>query len=75
MTWSFEKNPESGGMPAIAAAETVHVSAVTGIGFQSPPIFIRSISSFGSPCITEPAPRNRHALKNAWVTSRKMAAP
>ena len=27
------------------------------------------------PWITEPAPRNREPLKNAWVTTWKMAAP
>jgi hypothetical protein len=70
----LEKNPESGGMPAIAPAPRNQVQAVTGMARRSPPIFTMSVSS-PSPCMTLPAARNSRALKKAWVMSRKMAAP
>jgi hypothetical protein len=69
----LEKNPDSGGIPAIAAAPSTHVHPVTGMDRSSPPIFVMSVSSW-RPCMTLPAPRNSRALKKAWVISRKMAA-
>ncbi len=63
---SFEKNPASGGMPAIAAVATAKVAKVTGIFRARPPIFMMSCSP-ESAWMTLPAPRNRQALKNAWV--------
>ena len=41
---SFEKNPASGGMPAMAAVATAKVTNVTGILRASPPIFRMSCS-------------------------------
>ena len=35
---SFEKNPASGGMPAIASAAISIVRNVTGSGLRSPPM-------------------------------------
>ncbi len=63
---SFEKKPESGGTPAIASTPTRNVNQVTGMRVRSPPIFVMSCS-WCMPRITEPAPRNSSALKNAWV--------
>ena len=63
---SFEKNPASGGMPAIAAVAIAKVTNVTGIFFASPPMRRMSCSP-DIAWITLPAPRNRHALKNACV--------
>jgi hypothetical protein len=63
---SFEKNPASGGMPAIAAVATAKVANVTGILRASPPILRMSCSPLIA-WITLPAPRKRHALKNACV--------
>ncbi len=63
---SFEKNPASGGMPAIAAVATAKVANVTGIRRASPPILRMSCSPLIA-WITLPAPRKRHALKNACV--------
>ena len=64
---SFEKNPASGGMPAIASAEIKNVSHVVFMCFDSWPILNMSCSP-ESPWMTEPAPRNKHALKKAWVS-------
>ena len=44
---------------------------MTGIHFLRPPIF-RMSCSWWHPTITLPAPRNRQALKNAWVMRWKM---
>ena len=63
---SLEKNPASGGMPAIAAVATAKVKKVTGIFRHRPPI-LRMSCSPPSAWITLPAPRKRQALKNAWV--------
>ena len=63
---SLEKNPASGGMPAMAAVATANVTNVTGMRFASPPI-LRMSCSPPSAWMTLPAPRNRQALKNACV--------
>ena len=49
------------------------IEAVIGIFFLSPPIFLISCS-WCIEWITAPAPRNKSALKNAWVTRWKIAA-
>ncbi len=49
------------------------VAAVIGMYLRSPPMRRMSCSSC-NPWITEPAPRNRSALKKAWVTMWKIAA-
>ena len=71
---SLEKNPASGGMPAMAAVATANVTKVTGIFRARPPIFRMSCSP-DMAWITLPAPRNRHALKNACVYTWKTATP
>ena len=58
----------------MASQPMTHVAKVTGIALRSPPIFVMSVSSSGRACMTLPAPRNSIALKNAWATSRKIAA-
>ena len=70
---SFDQNPASGGTPAIASHPTMNVAAVTGIKARSRPIHRMSCSSC-MPWITEPAPRNSRALKQAWVIMWKIAA-
>src|SRR5678815_2819370 len=65
-------------MPAIARHDTRNVPCVIGSRLRSPPIVVMSpgVVEPLSPiaCITEPAHRNRHALKNAWVPRWKIAA-
>jgi hypothetical protein len=71
---SLEKNPASGGSPAIAAVAMAKVTKVTGIFLARPPIFRRSCSP-DSAWMTLPAPRNRQALKNACVVRWNTATP
>ena len=71
---SLEKNPASGGIPAIAAVAIAKVAKVTGIFRASPPIFMMSCSP-DKAWITLPAPRNRQALKNACVVTWNTATP
>ena len=52
------------GILAVAASIAIHV---IGSLAPRPPIFRRSVSPPRA-CMTEPAPRNRQALKKAWVT-------
>ena len=68
---SLEKKPAKGGIPQSARLASRKVMKVRGIFFASPPIW--RISS--TPCrawITAPAPKNRQALKNAWVVRWNM---
>ena len=57
----------------MASQPTMNVTTVIGMNLRSPPIRRMSCSSC-MPWITEPAPRNSSALKNACVTMWKMAA-
>ena len=69
MISSLDQNPANGGMPDNAAAPITNVQKVSGIDFRRPPI---SLMLFvWTLWITDPAPRNRSALKNAWVNSWK----
>jgi hypothetical protein len=70
---SFEKNPASSGTPAIAKVATRKVQYVIGIFRERPPIRRRSCSP-PSAWMTEPEPRNRQALKKAWVTTWNIPA-
>jgi len=70
---SFEKNPENGKMPAIANVEMTNVMCVTGIHFLRPPI-LRMSCSPPIAWMTLPEPRNKQALKKAWVIKWKMPA-
>ena len=65
MISSLDQNPASGGMPASAAEPMAKVTKVTGMCFRRPPISLMLFVS--TAWITEPAPRNSRALKNAWV--------
>ena len=69
----MDQKPASGGMPANASDEMAKVQKVVGMYFLSPPIFVMS-KVWWAAWLTEPAPRKRHALKNAWVKRWKMAA-
>ncbi len=64
---SFEKKPDKGTMPVMAMVAMRKVIRVAGILSFRPPMLRMSVSS-PMPCITEPAPRKRQALKKAWVT-------
>ena len=70
---SFEKKPASGGQPAMASVATRNVRDVAGRCDQRPPIFRMSCSP-PMAWMTLPAPRKRHALKNACVIRWKMPA-
>ena len=80
MTWSSacsvshsEAKPFSGGRPAIAAAPTRNAAPVQGIRRSRPPS--RSSSSEPVACSNAPAPRKSSALKTAWLTTCRSAAP
>ena len=68
---SLEKNPESGGTPAMAAAESVIAAQVHGSFRASPPIF-RMSCSWWHAWITDPDPKKSAALKKACVTTWNM---
>ena len=70
---SFDQKPANGGTPAMASQPTMNVRPVTGMTLRSAPIRLMSCS-WCMPWMTEPEPRNRRALKNAWVTMWKIAA-
>ena len=57
----------------MASQPIMKVMAVIGMILRSAPMNRMSCSSC-MPWITEPAPRNRQALKKAWVIMWKMAA-
>jgi len=70
---SLEKNPASGGMPAMASVPTSIVQWVTGSLRHRPPILFMSCSSW-TPWITLPEPRKSRPLKKPWVMRWKIAA-
>ena len=70
---SLLKKPAKGATPASASDPTRNVAAVIGMMRLRPPNRRMSITP-PIECITEPAPRNRSALKKAWVTRWKIAA-
>ena len=62
---SLLKKPEKPGTPAIASVAIRKVTKVIGIFFRRPPI--SRMSWLWTAWMTDPEPRKRHALKNAWV--------
>ena len=72
MMGSLVKNPENGGMPMMARYARPKVTEVIGITRASPP-YRRMFTSSFMPCMTDPAPRNRPALKNPWASSSAIA--
>ena len=60
-------------MPQIASQQTKNTPWVQGIRLRSPPMIVMSPEPLMA-CITEPAQRNRPALKNAWVNRWKTPA-
>src|SRR5579863_768044 len=70
---SLEKNPANGGMPAMANVAMNMVQCVIGMRLCRSPMLRMSCSPLMA-CITEPDPRNRSALKNAWVKTWKTPA-
>ena len=69
---SFDQNPENGMIPARAKAPIAIVQKVTGIFFRRPPMSLMLFEC--TAWITDPAPRNSSALKNAWVNRWKNPA-
>ncbi len=69
----MDQKPENGGTPAIASQPMMNVAAVIGMNLRRAPILRMSCSSC-MPWMTEPAPRNSSALKQACVTMWKMPA-
>jgi hypothetical protein len=71
----LEKKPLVNGKPAMASTETRKVRWVQGRYFFRPPMLFTSCEasvSWMRACIewiTEPAPRNKQALKNACVST------
>ena len=70
---SLLQKPAKGKIPARAKVPNRKVQKVMGIFRRSPPICIISCSSC-APWMTEPDPRNRRALKKAWVIRWKTPA-
>src|SRR5581483_12404553 len=65
---SLDQKPASGKIPASAAEAITKVTYVVGMYLRRPPMsFFMSKLWWEPEWLTEPAPRNRHALKNAWV--------
>ncbi len=73
MIASLEKKPEKIGMPQIASQQTKNTPWVQGISLRRPPILVMSPEPLIA-CMTEPAHRNKPALKNAWVKRWKTPA-
>src|SRR3954454_8689056 len=69
---SFDQNPDMIGMPDNASDAATNVANVTGMYLRRPPI-LRMSNVWWAAWLTEPAPRNRHALNMAWVNRWKMA--
>src|SRR3712207_5505567 len=69
---SFEKNPENGGMPAMARQAIRNVQWVTGMYLRNPPI--ADISLECTAWMMLPAPRKSNALNMAWVKRWNMEA-
>ena len=68
---SFDQKPANGKMPASAIDATTNVQKVVGMNFRMPPMSF-FMSKLCTEWLTEPAPRNKQALKKAWVNRWKM---
>ncbi len=73
MIESFEKKPEKNGTPQIASQQTRKTPWVQGIFLRRPPMIVMSPEPLIA-CMTDPAHRNRPALKKACVNRWKMPA-
>ena len=73
MIGSLVKKPENGGMPMIARKPSPNVTVVIGMTLARPPNRRMSTSSSIS-CLTEPAPRNKPALKKPWASRCAIAS-
>jgi len=71
---SFEKKPESGGMPTSASEPMRNAANVNGISRRSPPIWRMSCSP-ARWWITTPAAMKSSALKKACVIRWNIANP
>ena len=60
-------------MPMSAPVQMMNVQNVFGMNFFMPPMSF-FMSKLWTECATEPDPRNRPALKNAWVKRWNSAA-
>src|SRR5579862_2772095 len=70
---SLDQNPASGKTPARAAEQMAKVQNVMGMCFFSPPMsFFMSKLWWEPEWLTDPAPKNRPALKKAWVKRWKI---
>ena len=71
---SFDQKPASGKTPASASDPIMNVQNVIGMYLRSPPMSFFMSKEWCEPeWLTEPAPRKRSALKNAWVKRWKTA--
>ena len=66
MMASLEYQPARKGTAQFESVAAMNVTAVSGIFFSRPPILSMSCS-WWQPWMTEPAPRNSVALKNACM--------
>ena len=72
---SFDQKPANGKIPHSAAVPIMNVQNVMGMNLRSPPMSFFMSKEWCEPeWLTDPAPRNSSALKNAWVKRWKTAA-
>ena len=70
----MDQKPASGKTPASASDPIMKVTNVIGMYLRSPPMSFFMSKEWCEPeWLTEPAPRNSSALKNAWVKRWKTA--
>lgn len=70
----MDQKPANGKMPARLAAEMTNVQKVLGMTFRRPPMSSTMSKLWWQAWLSEPAPRNRLALKKACVNRWNIAA-
>ncbi len=72
---SFDQNPANGKIPASASDPMMNVQKVIGMNLRRPPMSFFMSNEWCDPeWLTDPAPRNSSALKNACVKRWNTAA-
>ena len=71
----MDQKPANGKMPASASVPIMNVQNVIGMYLRRPPMSFFMSKEWCAPLwLTDPAPRNRSALKKAWVNRWNTAA-
>src|SRR6478735_8674720 len=75
MISSFDQKPANGKKPTSASEPIMNVQNVIGMYLRRPPMSFFMSKEWCEPeWLTDPAPRKRRALKNAWVKRWNTAA-